>query len=98
MVTKSLSRKGKKKTKKRQPKAGLRVDNMPFYADWSVEFEEDVVACSGGDGPEEVLSQVGLLQSVALVHLWDQRKTQRTYCCIVLILPLEIYLQNESAT
>lgn len=48
---------------------------MPFYADWSVEFEEDVVSCGGGDGPEEVLSQVGLLQSVALVHLWNERKT-----------------------
>lgn len=51
-----------------------RADNVPLYADWSVEFEEDVVSSSGGDGPEEVLSQVGLLQSVALVHLWGERK------------------------
>lgn len=52
-----------------------RADDVPLYADWPVKFEEDVVSCGGGDGPEEVLSQVGLLQSVALVHLCDKRKT-----------------------
>lgn len=71
------------------------MDNMPFYADWSVEFEEDVVSSGGGDGPEEVLSQVGLLQSVALVHLWDKSKTRELYC-IVVILSFQIHPQNES--
>lgn len=68
---------------------------MPFYADWSVEFEEDVVSCGGGDGPEEVLSQVGLLQSVALVHLWDKSQTRELYC-IVVTLSFQIHPQNES--
>lgn len=85
MVTKSLSCKRKKRQMQPPPPPPPRADNMPVYADWPVELEEDVVSGSGGDGPEEVLSQVGLLQSVALVHLWDQRGTAVTHTALSLL-------------
>lgn len=44
-----------------QTKVALHAENIPLYANGSVKFEEDVVSCSGSDGPEEVLPQVGLL-------------------------------------
>lgn len=53
-------------------KVALHAENIPLYANGSVKFEEDVVSCSGSDGPEEVLPQVGLLQSVSLVHLGEK--------------------------
>lgn len=43
--------------------------SLPLYVDGLVKLEEDVVSSSRIDSPEEVFSQVGLLQSVALVHL-----------------------------
>ena len=46
-----------------------------LYAHRSVKFEEDVVSCSGSDGPEEVLPQVRLLQRVTLIHLCDTKHT-----------------------
>ena len=46
-----------------------RGHSLPLYANRSVKLKEDVVSGGGGDGPEEVLSQVGLLQGVALVYL-----------------------------
>lgn len=79
-------------------KPARRAENVPLYADWSVEFEEDVVSCGGGDGPEEVLSQVGLLQSVALVHLWHKRKTYLlllTYILCHFPFPTKLKVQSH---
>lgn len=47
------------------------TQSIPLNADWSVKFEEDIVSCSRSDCPEEVFSQVCLLQCVPLVHLKD---------------------------
>lgn len=41
----------------------------PFYADWTVKLKEHIVSCHGSNGPEEILSHVGLLQRVTLIHL-----------------------------
>lgn len=49
--------------------------DKPLYADRSVKLEEDVVSCSRSDGPEEVLSQVRLLECVTLIHLRDTTHT-----------------------
>lgn len=47
----------------------LWYQDQPLNADGREEADPDEVSCYGGEGPEEVLPQVGLLQREVLVGL-----------------------------